>query len=119
MLDKSTGVALKMSGGGCTPEEAMKEHQGIIERVHVPALKVMEAQLTANGGPFIAGNFVSIADCCMVAMLANIWENPAGPLTSQFEPVLKQYPKVQAYNLALREAFKDRLTSSDRPALQF
>ena len=119
MLDKSTGVALKMSGGGCTPEEAMKEHQGIIERVHVPALKVMEAQLTANGGPFIAGNFVSIADCCMVAMLANIWENPAGPWTSQFEPVLKQYPKVQAYNLKLREAFKERLTSPERPALPF
>ena len=43
MLDKSTGVALKMSGGGCTPEEAMTEHAGVIEKVHVPALKVMEA----------------------------------------------------------------------------
>jgi hypothetical protein len=87
MLDKSNGIALKI-GSACTPEEAMKEHEGVIERVHVPALKVMEAQLTANGGPYIAGNFISIADCAMVAMLVNIWENPAGPWAAQFKPVL-------------------------------
>ena len=118
MLDKSNGIALKI-GSALTPEEAMKEHEGVIERVHVPALKVMEAQLTANGGPYIAGNFISIADCAMVAMLVNIWENPAGPWAAQFKPVLAQYPKVTAYNLALREAFKERLNDPARKPCPF
>ena len=53
----------------------------------------------------------------MVAVLANIWENPAGPWTEAFKPVLEAYPKVQAYNLALREAFADRLNDPERKAL--
>ena len=91
----------------------------MIEKVHIPTLKLMEAQLTANGGPFIAGNFVSIADCAMVSMLVNIWENPIGPWKSQFVPVLKKYPKVQAYNLRLREEFKGRLKDPKRKNFAF
>ena len=39
----------------------------------------MEAQLTELGGPYLAGSKLTIADCAMVSMLANIWENPMGP----------------------------------------
>ena len=46
MHDKANGLALKMSGGGCTQEEAMAEIDGIIERVFSPAFKALEAQLT-------------------------------------------------------------------------
>ena len=69
----------------------------------------MENQLTQDGGPYIAGDKLTIADCAAVALLANIWENPAGPWTAKFEPVLKGFPAVQAYNLAIREAFKESL----------
>ena len=55
----------------------------------------------------------------MVAMLANIWENPMGPFKDQFAPVLKQYPKVCAYNLALREAFKEVLNNPERKPAPF
>ena len=67
----------------------------------------------------MAGSKLTIADCCMVAMLVNIWENPAGPFSAQFAPVLKKYPKVQAYNLKLREAFKERLADPARKPCPF
>ena len=80
MHDKSNGAIL----GKKSPEE----HQGIIDNVHVPALNVMEKQLATHGGKFIAGDKLTIADCAMVAMLVNIWENPVGPWKEQFKPVL-------------------------------
>ena len=55
----------------------------------------------------------------MVAMLANIWENPMGPFKDQFAPVLKNYPKVCAYNTALREAFKEVLNNPERKPAPF
>ena len=97
----------------------MEAHAKVIENVHVPALKVMEAQLTELGGPYLAGSKLTIADCCMVAMLANIWENPMGPFKDQFAPVLAKYPKVTAYNKALREAFKERLNDPARKPAPF
>ena len=106
-----------MVNGGCTQEEAMGELDGIIEKVHMPALKFLENQLTQDGGPYIAGDKLTIADCAAVALLANIWENPAGPWTQKFVPVLKQFPAVQAYNLRIREAFKDRLGDPNRKPL--
>ena len=118
MLDKSTGLALS-AGGGKDMAEVLKEHETVIKNVHEPAIKAMEAQLTEVGGPYLAGSKLTIADCCMVAMLANIWENPAGPFSAQFAPVLKNYPKVQAYNLKLREAFKQRLNDPARKPCPF
>ena len=94
MHDKTNGLALKMTQGGYTQEEAMTEIDGIIENVHVPALKVMEEQLSQDGGPYLAGADLTIVDCAFVAMLVNIWENPVGPWSAKFEPVLKGYPKV-------------------------
>ena len=54
-----------------------------------------------------------IADCCMVAMVDNLWENPAGPFTAQMKPKLANYPKFTAYIANLREAFKARLTTRE------
>ena len=56
---------------------------------------------------YIAGNELTIADICSATTLANIWENPHGPWTEMFKPVLVDYPKVQAYHTRLREAFKE------------
>ena len=118
MHDKANNLALKMSGGGCTQEEAMTEIDGIIERVFTPAFKHLEAQLT-DGGPYIGGPKLSIGDCAYVALMANITENPAGPWTAKFKPVLAGYPKIQAYHLKLREAFKARLGDPNRKPMPF
>ena len=92
----------------------MSKLEEIIEKKHHPLLKVMEEQLEKLGGPYITGPKLTIADCAMVAALVNIWENPAGPWTEAFKPVLASYPKVQAYNEKLREAFADRLNDPER-----
>ena len=70
MLGKVNGISLSMVNGGMTKEEAEAKVDGAIEATHVPVLKLMEAQL-AEAGPFLGGEKVSIADCCLVATLAN------------------------------------------------
>ena len=116
MLDKSSGLAMKMAGGA-DAAEVMGEMDKVIETVFRPALKAMDAQLAAEGGPFLAGSKVTIADFCMVALMANIMENPAGPWTEKFKAVTPDYPKVQAYFTKLREAFKARLGDPNRKPL--
>ena len=119
MHDKANNLALKMSMGGCTPEEAMTEIDGIIEKIFTPALVALEKQLTDDGGPFMGGSKISIGDCCWVANMANIMENPAGPWTAKFTPILADYPKIQAYHAKLRDAFKARLGDPNRKPFPF
>ena len=70
MLGKVNGISLGMVSGSLTKEEAEAKIDGAIEATHVPVLKLMEAQL-AEAGPFLGGEKVGIADCCLVATLAN------------------------------------------------
>ena len=70
MLGKVNGISLGMVSGSLTKEEAEAKIDGAIEATHVPVLKLMEAQL-AETGPFLGGEKVGIADCCLVATLAN------------------------------------------------
>ena len=112
--DKTNGIVLDQES---SQEQKGEKLQEVIEKNHIPLLKVMEDQLEKLGGPFITGPKLTIADCAMVAVLANIWENPAGPWTEALKPVLENYPKVQAYNLKLREAFADRLNDPERKAM--
>ena len=100
--------------GKMTQEEAQAALGKLIEGLHRPVLALLEKQLETLGGTYIAGNKLTIADCAMVSNLANIWENPKGPWTEAFKPVLADYPKVQAYHIRLREAFKDRFNDPNR-----
>ena len=113
ILEKTNGIVLSQD----SEEKKMETLENVIKNVHIPVLNFMEKQLQELGGTYIAGNKLTIADCAMVATLANIWENPAGPFTERFKPVLSGYPKVQAYNQRLREAFKDRLNDPARKPL--
>ena len=85
--------------------------------MHRPVLALLSKNLEAHGGKFAAGNQLTVADCAFVSVLVNIWENPVGPWTEAFKPVLADYPLVQQYNLNLREAFKARITDPNRPAM--
>ena len=68
----------------------------------------MEKQLTTLNSKYIGGNKLTIADCAMAAAMADTWEIPASPFNDKFKPVIAKYPKIQAYFLNLREAFKER-----------
>ena len=81
-------------------------------------MKMIEGML-GEDGPFLGGAKPNIADCCMVACLVNIWENKNNPYSTKFAPVLAQYPKLTAYNLKLREAFKSRIEDPNRKQLPF
>ena len=112
MMEKANGLAFGL--GNMSEEEKETKTKEMIDKAHIPALNCMEMQLGEHGGPYIAGAKLTIADCALVANLVNTWENPAGPYSEAFKPVLAKYPKVQAYNLKLREAFKDRLNDPER-----
>ena len=43
--------------------------------------KVVEAQLTKNGGRFLTGNNMTFADCCMASLIYDYIKNPSGPFT--------------------------------------
>ena len=71
----------------------------------------MENQLKELGTDFIAGTSFTIADACVLSLIANLLNAP--PLEAGFTPVLANFPKVQEYVARLRRAFKDRLAKRD------
>ena len=66
-----------------------------IEKIHKPALRVFEDQMEDHLGPHIAGENITIADFCIVAMIKSIWRNPK--LEYAFTPILEDYPGVSDY----------------------
>ena len=75
-------------------------------------MTLMENQLKTLGSDFIAGNKFTIADCCMVAAIPNLFENPA--FASSFAPMLGNFPKLQGYVTRLKRAFKERLAANPK-----
>ena len=67
----------------------------------------MENQLKELGTNFIAGSSFTIADGCVLSLIANLLNAP--PLEPGFTPILSNFPKVQEYVARLSHAFKDRL----------
>ena len=57
-------------------EEKQESFRQTMQKVHIPAFAFMESQIRSLGGSFIAGGSAfTIADCCMVAAIANLFEN--------------------------------------------
>ena len=54
-------------------EEKTEEITKTIKTIHVPMLGLMEKHLEDLGGPFIAGEKLTIADCCCASAFFNIW----------------------------------------------
>ena len=104
--DKFYEVAMFMQG---TAQEKNVKMQEYIEKLHHPVLKFMEDNLGKNGGPYLAGKKLTIADFAMAAFLLSAWEAEGGPFVAQFKGPLSQYPKVTAYNLKLRETLAETI----------
>ena len=50
-------------------EEKAEDVKKAIENVHRPTLALLENQLKTHGGPYIAGDKLTIADCALMATL--------------------------------------------------
>ena len=91
--DTSNGVALGLLTGQMTAEAANAALGEKIPKAIEPILNLYEAQL-GHGCKFMAGDKVTIADCAMVALMANILENPNSPFAELYKPVMAKYPKL-------------------------
>ena len=100
--------------GGKKKEELYDEFDKKMDTVFHPILAALEKQLSEDGGPYIAGKKLTIADCCFAALMCNTVQNEAGPWFERFKPVLAKYPKILAYFGKLRETFKDRINDPSR-----
>ena len=81
---------------------------------HIPILRFMENQIKSLGGNWIAGgDKFTIADCCMVAAIANLFDSPT--LTGGFTAILGNFPKLNEYLRRLKRAFKVRLEARIPP----
>ena len=88
-LNKTSAILLNQD----SVEEKMAAMDSVIEKVHTPHLNCMENQL-GDGRTYIAGNKLTIADCCQTALLTDIWENTQSPFKDKFADLLAKYPKV-------------------------
>ena len=75
--------------------------------------------MKAHNGKYAAGNRLTIADCIMVAGMANIWCNEVSPFKAAFEDLFNSGDVnkglIDTYFATLRSEFGDRLNT--RPKL--
>merc|ERR1712228_1159440 len=71
-------------------EEKQEAFRVSMTRTQIPGLTLMENQLKALGGDFIAGDRFTIGDACMLGLIANLLEAP--PLKPGFTPILANFP---------------------------
>ena len=105
-----------------TEEEKQEVFRKTMQTKHIPAFAFMESQIRSLGGNFIAGGSqFTIADCCMVAAIANLFDNPQ--FSEGFKQILQNYPRLQEYLRRLKRAFKRRLSdrheSLEKPKLEY
>ena len=93
MFDSTAPVLFLM--GDKTEEDRQEALQNAIEKSHKLQLDLSEQQYYALGGPYITGAQFTIADCCIAAVLANIWKNPQ--LEGTFSPLLAEHPNLTEY----------------------
>ena len=85
ILGSTTGAIFPVLGkGGQADEEDLQKVRDLFKKSHAPTLNLLIANMKAHGGKYAAGNKLGIADCCMVASMANIWCNEASPFYATF-----------------------------------
>ena len=95
-------------------EEKQEVFRVTMQNKLIPALRFMENQIKTLGGNFIGGGGkFTIADCCMVSAILNMFDAPT--LKDGFTAILGNFPKVAEYLRRLRRAFKVRIEARIPP----
>ena len=76
-------------------EEKQEAFRVAMTKTHIPSFTLMENQLKTHSGDFISGDKFTIADCCLVSLIANLIDHPK--LSNGFTPILSNFPKLNAY----------------------
>ena len=102
-------------GGG----NKQQKYADAMEKKYRPFLIALEKQLNDLGTRFIAADKVTIADCCVLALLRSNMTNPKGCAQPHAlnEWNSGRYPKLQAYFETLKDAFADFLANNPATAI--
>ena len=88
---------------------SLADNEGVAWKFFNMITKVLQK----NGGKrFLAGDKVTIADCCMVSLLFNYVKNPVGPMKDTLQPLMRaKFPRVMSYANDLEREFSKNLRS--------
>jgi len=78
-------------------------------------IAAFEKRIEANGGKYIAGTKITIADFAFGSVAFNLLFNEANPHFAEVLPFVKDSKILQKYLNGLREDLKDRLSTRPSP----
>ncbi len=78
-------------------------------------INAIEKRITSNGGKFVAGNKITIADFAVAAVAFNLLVNEANPHHADVHPLVKDHVVFQKYTQLLKESLGEHLSKRPQP----
>ena len=78
-------------------------------------VEAIEKRITANGGKFVAGDKITIADFAIASIAFNLLRNEANPHIAISLPLIKDHEVLRNYSHRLKEALSEHLTKRPQP----
>jgi glutathione S-transferase len=75
----------------------------------------IEKRITSNGGKYVAGEKITIADFALAAAGFNMLLNEANPHYSESLPFIKDHEVLRNYSHLLKESLGEHLTKRNQP----
>lgn len=110
-LNKSAPILLPSTKGKDTKDKMWDE---VLEKQWTPLLKHCEKQLESTGSTWLAGDKITIADCCMVMLFFFWFENQRFKAAHKLAPYWANLPcpKLKEYSARLKTEFASHINNS-------